>query len=147
MITQKHTHDHLSGPQNARQSRCLDRCLWVCHGWCQFLKSAGTVRSRFCKNRSKGYGDVAPSSEKWLQATLLAILYSTGLQTSNFFYNSSAIANKRIPKMTNAINTYCFLVSRSFKKILESIRETTQTDEMIGAAIAPFPLIAYTYVN
>lgn len=61
---QKHTHEHLSRPQNVRQSRCLDRCLWVCHEWCQFLKSAGTVRSRFYKNRSKGYGDVAPSSEK-----------------------------------------------------------------------------------
>ena len=42
---------------------------------------------------------------------------------------------------------YCHFVSFSFRKILERTNETTQTDEMIGAAIAPFPLIAKTYVN
>ena len=35
-------------------------------------------------------------------------------------------------------------VSFSFKKILDNNNETTQTQERIGAAIAPFPLIAYT---
>ena len=33
------------------------------------------------------------------------------------------------------------------KKILDKINDTTHTLERIGAAIAPFPLIAYTYVN
>lgn len=72
LTAQKHARKYLSRPQNARRSRCLDRWLRVCHGWCHFQKSSGTVRSRFCKNRSAGYVDVAPSSEKWLEKTLPA---------------------------------------------------------------------------
>ena len=72
LTAQKHAREHLSSPQNARRSRCLDRWLRVCYEWCHFQKSAGTVRSRFCKNRSEGVGELSPTSEKWRQATLLA---------------------------------------------------------------------------
>ena len=60
LTAQKHAREHLPSPQNARRSRCLDRWLRVCYEWCHFQKSAGTVRSRFCKNRSKGLGDKFP---------------------------------------------------------------------------------------
>lgn len=41
-----------------------------------FRKAPETVRSRFCKNRSKGFGEIPPTSEKWLQAALLATTLS-----------------------------------------------------------------------
>lgn len=42
---------------------------------------------------------------------------------------------------------YCFFVNFSFKKMRDKSNDTIHTEEMIGAAIAPFPLIAYTYVS
>ena len=61
------------------------------------------------------------------------------------FYSPSMMASIRIPMMMIKINAYCFLVSFSFRKMRERIRETTHTAEMIGAAMAPLPLaMAYT---
>ena len=49
-----------------------------------------------------------------------------------------------MPTIIIEINKYCFAVSFSFKNILDKSKETTQTEDMMGAAIAPLPLIAYT---
>ena len=75
-----------------------------------FLKSAGTVRSRFCKNRSKGYGDVAPSSEKWLQAALLATLVANPVHKKNFYTVLLDRGSEGcFPYNTNIIENYaCF---------------------------------------
>ena len=62
-------------------------------------------------------------------------------------YSPSKIASIKIPTIMMQMNKYCFFVSFSFKKILDRIKDTTHTLERIGAAIAPFPLIAYTYVS
>lgn len=52
-----------------------------------------------------------------------------------------------IPTIMIEINKYCFADNFSFKNILDKSNDTTQTEEIIGAAIAPLPLIAYTYVS
>ena len=62
-------------------------------------------------------------------------------------YSPSNTASIKIPTIMIPMNKYCFFVNFSFKKILERINDTTHTLERIGAAIAPFPLIAYTYVS
>ena len=59
-------------------------------------------------------------------------------------YSPSKTASIKIPTIMIPINKYCFFVNFSFKKILDKIKDTTHTLERIGAAIAPFPLIAYT---
>ncbi len=64
-----------------------------------------------------------------------------------FYASPSTIARIMIPSITRKMNTYCFAVSFSFRKILERISDTTHTDDMMGAAMAPFPLIAYTSGN
>ena len=63
------------------------------------------------------------------------------------FYSPSITASIRIPIIMMVMNRYCFFVSFSFRNILDNNKETTQTEERIGAAIAPFPLMAYTYVS
>ena len=63
------------------------------------------------------------------------------------FYSPSNTASIKIPTIMIPMNKYCFFVNFSFKKILDNIKDTTHTLERIGAAIAPFPLIAYTYVS
>jgi len=49
-----------------------------------------------------------------------------------------------IPTTTKKIKKYCFALSFSFKKILDRSSDTTQTDEITGAATAPLPLMAKT---
>ena len=63
---------------------------------------------------------------------------------NNNYQSPSIAASVSIPSITNIRKKYCNFVSLSFKNILESKSDTTQTAEMIGAAIAPLPLIAYT---
>jgi len=59
-------------------------------------------------------------------------------------HSPSMTASIKMPTMMIPINRYCFFVSFSFRKILESKRDTTHTEERMGAAMAPFPLMAYT---
>ena len=47
-----------------------------------------------------------------------------------------------IPNITNATTPYCFLLSFSFKNILDNIIDTILYAEIIGAAIMLAPLIA-----
>ena len=66
---------------------------------------------------------------------------------SVFGYSPSRTASIRMPTIIMEMNRYCFFVSFSFRKILDSSKDTTHTLERMGAAMAPLPLIAYTYVN
>lgn len=47
-----------------------------------------------------------------------------------------------MPMMIMPMKKYCFLVSFSLRKMRDNNNETTHTHERIGAAIAPFPLMA-----
>ena len=60
-------------------------------------------------------------------------------------YSPSIMAKAKIPAMIIPMNTYCLAVNFSFRKTRERSKATTQTQEIMGAAMAPFPpLKAYT---
>ena len=69
--------------------------------------------------------------------------------TQNYSLNQSPsiIAKIKMPTITKNKKKYCLAFNLSFRIILDNNNETTHTDDIIGAAIAPFPLMAYTYVN
>ena len=69
---------------------------------------------------------------------------AASIKETAVFYSPSNTASIRIPVIIMAINIYCFLVSFYFKKILYNSNDTTHTQDKIGAAMAPLPLMAYT---
>ena len=81
-----------------------------------------------------------------IQASLMLCIFIVRLFSLSHLnrYSPSNTASIKIPTMMIPINKYCFFVSFSFKKMRDNNNETTHTLERIGAAIAPFPLIAYT---
>ena len=82
--------------------------------------------------------------KKEMLTSLLKMSISFLCYIRKIFYSPSKTASIKIPTIIIVMNKYCFFVNFSFKKILDKINDTTHTLERIGAAIAPFPLIAYT---
>ena len=82
--------------------------------------------------------------KKEMLTSLLKMSISFLCYIRKIFYSPSKTASNKIPTIIIVMNKYCFFVNFSFKKILDKINDTTHTLERIGAAIAPFPLIAYT---
>ena len=82
--------------------------------------------------------------KKEMPTSLLKMSISFLCYIRKIFYSPSKAASIKIPTIIIVMNKYCFFVNFSFKKILDKINDTTHTLERIGAAIAPFPLMAYT---
>lgn len=86
---------------------------------------------------------------RWAKKQLCTIPYiavcgSYSVRRGEGAYSPSSTASIRMPTMMMPMNRYCLRVSFSFRKIRDSSRDTTHTQDRMGAAMAPLPLMAYT---
>ena len=100
------------------------------------------MRSRFCRNRSKGFGEFSPTSKKWIHATLLAIYNLFGINTK---YKQVVAYNRYLPNVKEALQMTLTFVLAVIGWIIFRAESMSQALRYLYGMLVKHPLIGKYY--